>query len=1127
MMASPRPSDTPPPVVEAAPPPAERQPAVLEASNFIVGFDWVLSVGVLALAFLAVSFAVRNADFWQHLAAGRLIAEGGYSFGKDPFSFVSESRPWVNHAWLFDLMTFWIFKAVGGPGVVVVKGLFVVMTAGLLLAARRPGQAVWGSVVCVGLAVLASAPRLMLQPTLASYFFLSVLLCVLIRAPRFLRGTKLSVLVGVVCCLWANSDQWFFLGPVALALYTLGAFLRPDVGDDQARRKELLTALGVGVLACNVGPHHVMVWALPPELVSGDLAGLLGADAEFAGAFRGPFSSGALDFGWDRGNPLSLYALVTLLTLGVIGLAGSYRRLSAPLLLVLAGFVALALLRLRGIPFLAFVAAPILAVHLTDFVQRLADRPMAEGVVRLVGTGRLVGRIVLGIAGLGLLAASYPGWLHPFAEQRRWKWDVEPNASMVQAAENLQRLRADGSLPAGAKLLNLQPDFACYVAWFAPAEKTFFDHRLAFHAPEAADYAAVRRLLYTRDPKKAADYDLPEFLGRHKITHVVSAPANIAAQLTVLGRLWQLDGRQESEFAILAIHGRAVTLGRAQDGTLTKDQLAALRFDPRKAAFAQSAPTPTPAPDVPAPNRDLADSFLAPPPAAPAEAEEAFVLKVYHDVLDEGLLARSRVNSFVAQFVIEQLARRVGPHPYLRALAQAAAQLPPAIPLEDRAESIASGILAARAARRAVAASPNHPDGYAMLAMTYPAASAAASPDLAKFVAEANRARAVSRLPADARPGRSILSWANQALALRQAHLDPQPQRLDMAVRANRTLVTILRADLEDRSAAPAGGAAADQDAVEDLQRELDRREKELGQLEQLAKKQSDKVANETARLTEPLDRATLARREGLAQEALEELLKANDLFQKKLADLDANPGKGRPTEAEYGAHLALVGDLVELLLYAGRAEEAVAILGSADDDPAALAGLTPATREAYARARFSAARLLNPQNPQPAPYDTDPPARFRVLRVLAGLVTGDYGRAVEAQREETRRARENLKAFTAAVFPNGLPPAKEGVVTIHPQMDLPLQLLAHPAAGFQAAMTWQAKFLNETTVGNYRSLLGIQSDRHVQLGLTCLEMGDAAGARGQFREVLKAAEMPPTAGARRIAKEMLTLLGE
>src|SRR5262249_3729387 len=70
---------------------------------------FLLTVLLLALAFLAASYAARNADAWFHLAAGRALAQGHYNFGVDPFLYTSEGSYWTNHAWLFDLALFKLY----------------------------------------------------------------------------------------------------------------------------------------------------------------------------------------------------------------------------------------------------------------------------------------------------------------------------------------------------------------------------------------------------------------------------------------------------------------------------------------------------------------------------------------------------------------------------------------------------------------------------------------------------------------------------------------------------------------------------------------------------------------------------------------------------------------------------------------------------------------------------------------------------------------------------------------------------------------------------------------------------------------------------------------------------------
>src|SRR5262249_51916191 len=91
----------PPPTV----PPAGVPESVMRRVHVLEGFLVLL---LLALAFLLGSFRATNSDLLLHLATGRMIATGNFTFGQDPFTFTS-SGTWVNHAWLFDLIAYLIY----------------------------------------------------------------------------------------------------------------------------------------------------------------------------------------------------------------------------------------------------------------------------------------------------------------------------------------------------------------------------------------------------------------------------------------------------------------------------------------------------------------------------------------------------------------------------------------------------------------------------------------------------------------------------------------------------------------------------------------------------------------------------------------------------------------------------------------------------------------------------------------------------------------------------------------------------------------------------------------------------------------------------------------------------------
>src|SRR5262249_30380666 len=215
----------PPP--QASPKPAdERRAAVLRR------LDLLLVGLLLALAFLLGSFAARNTDFWLHLATGRLLARGELAFGADPFAFTSGATPWVNHAWLFDLALYGLYGLLGGPGLVVLQALLLVALAVVLLQMRRPGQSLWLPAAATGLALLAVSTRFFLQPLVVSYLFLGLTLYLLTRAeaqPAAAAPPRSLWLLPPLFALWVNLDAWFFLGPLCVGLWLLGACLQPGM----------------------------------------------------------------------------------------------------------------------------------------------------------------------------------------------------------------------------------------------------------------------------------------------------------------------------------------------------------------------------------------------------------------------------------------------------------------------------------------------------------------------------------------------------------------------------------------------------------------------------------------------------------------------------------------------------------------------------------------------------------------------------------------------------------------------------------------------------------------------------------------------------------------------------------
>lgn len=554
---------------------------------------------VLVIAFLLASYTVRNSDFWMHLATGKKIAAGEYKFfgvGNDPFGYGTESMRWVNHAWLFDLLVYAIWSVGHGTAVVVAKAMIVVLLAAVLFLTCRPAREEriapgtkanpvgWFAAIFVTLALIAAAPRLLLQPVVLSYLFLGLTIWIVSTQSESRPIWRLPVLVGGLFVVWVNCDGWFILGPLVLALFLVGEVLQKLApGGSQTRDWSSVRNIGlacvVGTAACLINPDFHNAFQLPVELYSPEIPQEFRTDAHFRGTFMSPLDS-AYTAHPRLGRTPAAIAYALLLVAGLAAFALNLTRLRWPQVLLAVGFALVSLRTWRAIPFFAIVAAPIIVRNLHDWFLRRSERtfeeaePEAAGPIsavphrqsagvaltpaRLVAFLGLTGRLLtltLALVG-GVLA--YFGRLHTnpnyISHAQPATWTVAPDPSIERAVRQLQQWRESGKLPADARGLHLHPEIANYCAWFAPGEKSFLDYRIHFFQTRTSDYARARREL-----QRSLGGEVPEELARifrkHGIGHIAITWTNdseladwmmLTANMYLNNEdwtLWQTEGR--------------------------------------------------------------------------------------------------------------------------------------------------------------------------------------------------------------------------------------------------------------------------------------------------------------------------------------------------------------------------------------------------------------------------------------------------------------------------------------------------------------------------------------------------------------------------------------------------------
>lgn len=544
--------------------------------------DYLLLVLLLVLGFFLASFVATNTDLWLHLATGKRISEGTFEFGVDPYSWATEARdqkpavPWIHQSWLFSWLVFQIHESsMNGAGLVVLKAILFTLGVALLAQIGWTPTNRWFILICLIMAVLASSGRLLLQPMVISLLFVAITMFLLDRAGLFVQPSeppdmepRLPPWKGgpregwlwycvPLFALWANLDSWFILGPLLLGLAWAGTGLARKFGTPlPAPGKTVGMVFGASLLACLLNPFHVRAFQLPPELaylvvsVTDPLHIPMPAELIAGGRAMKELRKLDPDLSWTIsplssqywsdvrfGKNIAAIAFYPLLLLGLLGflLVGLKSQKQGPglqpvrfLIWLVLAVPALALH--RTIPFFAFVAAPLTAMTLGEFLQW----QQANAAGARSDRGLLLARYCSIPFVLLLIAFAWPGWLHgsgEFNSRRRVAWEVRADQPLQNTAETLQRLHESGQgknvlnmdffadqdkVGRGADALDQVATMANVIPWFAPGVKHGLDSRLPLFADHIEEYAALRKGI----SDFGVNRDWPAVLMRHNVNQL-------------------------------------------------------------------------------------------------------------------------------------------------------------------------------------------------------------------------------------------------------------------------------------------------------------------------------------------------------------------------------------------------------------------------------------------------------------------------------------------------------------------------------------------------------------------------------------------------------------------------------
>jgi tetratricopeptide (TPR) repeat protein len=812
----------------------------------------LLGLFVAALAFLLASFPARTSDLWLHLAAGKQLAGPDHSFAPAP-GFPADLG--INQTWIYNLVCYGLYATLGGTGLVLAKALLV---AGLALVLLRLGRVDhgWGiATACTALALLAMSTRLLLQPATVSCLLLALtLLCLWQSDGKVTRAGPLLVLFAV----WTGVDRWFVVGLGTVALVWIGQAIDSGVTKEGGRTGLVgrLVLFVLLVAVCLLNPVFLLHPAdFHPRML------LPAAQSAFHawGQVTSPFQEAYLTS--PAGLTPAGLAYFPLLILGGLSFAANLPRWPWERFLPWLALALLSAFQVRAIPFFAVVAGPVLARNLQDaLAHRLAGNRETLLAMSRAGHGLTF------LLGLVLLVCAWPGWLQPPPYGPR-RWAVEPAPSLERGAAAVRRWHEEGKLAAGSRTLHLSLSAACAFAWFCPQDSGLLDDELA---------AAIRG-------EKSAPPDWAERLRSAGVDRVVLYDPDRGRLFATLERLLT----DPEHWPLLSVEGDLAVFGwrdPARPGAAGLFRSLPLDLNERAFRPGETDRAPRQGPDRAPEERLWWEAFWKPAPGQRIDRDQATLYLFHAEALRHGAPVRHYVAWTGSQSaglvgaaggwtapggLLDASMRLVLLRPQEPQEGSGRESLPPldqlAYVFRERFNwlrddtSPALLYLAVRAARRAVAASPDDAQAYvvlgeAYLRLHYHTSERAWGRHLPELV-QLRHSQAAAAL--------------NQAVTLKpdhaQAHRDlgglyRQMGYLDLALAHLQTYVQLVHK----------GGATPEGNAAEQLrfEQDVDRLAK------QVKRRENEYVA--VAQGLNVLDRAILAMRKQLAGKARDMLLESH-----------------------------------------------------------------------------------------------------------------------------------------------------------------------------------------------------------------------------------------------------------
>ena len=304
----------------------------------------------ILLLFFVFSFLFRtdlsfDQDLGRHIKLGEIITKTGQIPKTNLFSYTNPDFPFINTHWLFEVVAYWFSQTVGLQVLLILKVVIILLSVWLIFQTiPKDKQTLLLPISFIFLHVLRE--RLELRPEIFSFLFTAASLFIL---ERFLKTkTRWIFILPAIQLLWINTHIYFFVGLILQAIFILHLtyqYLRLHLSG--VKLKILRIIFGLSVALSLINPHGLAGLLYPLEVSKNYGYAIVENQTMFfleSINFKDP-------------NFLFVKLSIGLVMLSLL-IALIRRKLEIKNILLSLSGMGLALMNVRGFPYLIFLSLP-------------------------------------------------------------------------------------------------------------------------------------------------------------------------------------------------------------------------------------------------------------------------------------------------------------------------------------------------------------------------------------------------------------------------------------------------------------------------------------------------------------------------------------------------------------------------------------------------------------------------------------------------------------------------------------------------------------------------------------------------------------------------------------------------